>query len=68
MYLTPAQLAKGELCIVDFIEKIVSSIDERTISEVGLTKIMVSYRPKKKLKTHSVSLAQWVILGVKLMS
>ena len=63
MYLKPAQLAKGEriLHIVDFINKIVvPNIDERTISEVGLTKLMVSYGPKKP-KLDSVSLAQWVI-------
>ena len=62
MYLKPAQLAKGEriLPIVDLIDKIVPNIDERTISEVGLTKLMVSYGPKKP-KLDSVSLAQWVI-------
>ena len=58
MYLKPGQLAKGEriVRIVDFIEK----IDERTISEVGLTKLMVSCGPKKR-KLDSVSLAQGVI-------
>lgn len=34
--------------------------DERTISEVGLTKLLASYGPKKP-KLDSVSLAQWVI-------
>jgi len=62
MFLKPAQMAKGErvLCIVDFIDKLVPTTDERTISEVGLTKLLVSYGPKKP-KLDSVSLAQWVI-------
>ena len=61
MFLKPAQLAKGErvLRIIDFIDKIVQSADERTISELG-TKKLVSYGPKKP-KLENVTLAQRVI-------
>jgi len=40
MFLKPAQLAKGEkvLRIVDFIDKIVSNTEDRTISDLGTTK------------------------------
>jgi len=62
MYLKPVQLAKGEhiLRIADLINKLVPNTDERTISEVALTKLLVSYGPKKP-KLDTVSLAQWVI-------
>ena len=62
MFLKPAQLAKGErvLHIIDFIDKIIQSADECTISELGTTKLVVSYGPKKP-KLENVTLAQWVI-------
>ena len=62
MFLKPAQLAKSErvLRIIDFIDKIVQSADERTISELGTTKLVVSYGSKNP-KLENVTLAQWVI-------
>jgi len=59
-------MAKGErvLRIVDFIDKLVPTTDERTISEVGLTKLLF-YGPKKP-KLDSVSLAQWVISNTRI--
>ena len=62
MYLKPAQLAKGEkvLRIVDFIDKIVSNTEDRTISDLGTTKLVISSGPKKP-KLESVSIAQWVV-------
>ena len=62
MFLKPAQLAKNErvLRIIDFIDKIVQSADERTISELGTKKLVVSYGSKKP-KLENVTLAQWVI-------
>jgi len=62
MYLKPAQLAKSEriLRIADLINKLVPNTDQQTISKVALTKLLVSYGPKKP-KLDTVSLAQWVI-------
>lgn len=62
MFLKPAQLAKGEhvLHIIDFIHKLVPTSDERTISEVGLTKLLVSYGPNKP-KVENDTFSQWVI-------
>ena len=62
MYLKLAQLAKGEkvLRIVDFIDKIVSNTEDRTISDLGTTKLVISSWPKKP-KIESVSIAQWVV-------
>ena len=62
MYLKLAQLAKGEkvLRIVDFIDKIVSTTDDKTISDLGSTKLLISSGPKK-LKLESVTIAQWVV-------
>lgn len=67
MFLKPAHLAKGErvLRIVDYIDNIVPNTDERTISEVGYTKLLVSYGPKKP-KLESISLAQWVIANTRI--
>lgn len=49
MFLKPAQLTKGEqvLRIIVFVDKIVSTIEDRTLSEIGATKLVVSYGPKK---------------------
>ena len=59
MFLKPAQLAKGEkvLRIVDFIDKSVSNTEDRTISDLGTTKLVISSGPKKP-KLESVSIAQ----------
>ena len=62
MFLKPAQVNKGErvLCIIDFVGKLVPNSDDHTISEVGSTRLLVSFGSKKP-KLESVSLAQWVI-------
>ena len=62
MFLKRAQVNKGErvLHIIDFIDKLVPNSDEHTISEVGSTRLLVSFGSKKP-KLESVSLAQWVI-------
>lgn len=62
MFLKPSQVNKGErvLRIIDFIDKLVPNTDEHTISEVGSTKLLVSFGTKKP-KLESISLAQWVI-------
>ncbi|KAL9978199.1 hypothetical protein ACROYT_G015693 [Oculina patagonica] len=62
MFLKPSQANKGErvLRIIDFIDKLVPNTDEHTISEVGSTKLLVSFGTKKP-KLDSISLAQWVI-------
>ena len=50
MFLRPAQLLKREKVhgiVVDFVDNIVPRQDNRTISEGGSTKLVVSYGPKK---------------------
>ena len=44
MFLKPAQMAKGENVhrIIDFVDKIVSTVEDRTLSEIGATKLVVS--------------------------
>ena len=43
MFVKPAKLAKGEeiLRIIDFIDKIVSTVEDRALSELGATKLVV---------------------------
>jgi len=55
------QLAKGEkvLRIVDFVNKTVTHTEDKTISDLGNTKLVISLGPKKP-KLESISLAQWV--------
>ncbi|KAL9975400.1 hypothetical protein ACROYT_G012558 [Oculina patagonica] len=67
MFLKPAQLPKGEriLRIVDFVDNIVPRDDERTISDGGNTKLIVSYGPKKP-KLEQVSLQQWVVSNTRI--
>ena len=52
MFLKPAQLAKGErvLRIVDFVDKIVMNTKDRTISDMGNTKIVISSGPTNTVK------------------
>ena len=49
MFLKPAQLAKGEkvLRIIDYVDKIVTSTEDRTITDLGSTKLVISSGPKK---------------------
>ena len=49
MFVCPAQLPKGEkvLKIVDFIDNIVPRDNERTLSDGGNTKLVISYGSKK---------------------
>ena len=51
--------------MVDFIANLVPNTEERTISEVGFTKLLVSYGPKKP-KLESISLGQWVIANTRI--
>ena len=62
MFLKPAQLAKGErvLRIVDFVDKIVTNTEDRTISDLGNTKLVISLGPKKP-KLELLTIAQWVV-------
>ena len=67
MFLKPAQLAKGErgLWIVDFVDKIVTNTEDRTISDMGNTKIVISPGPKRA-KLESLSIAKWVIWNTRI--
>ena len=63
MFLKLAQLPKGQRIlriIVDFVDNIVPREDERTISDGGNAKLIVSYGPKKP-KLEQVTLQQWVV-------
>ena len=66
MFLRPAQLPKGEkvLRIIDFVDNIIPREDERTISDGGHTKLIVSYDPKKP-KLEQVTFSQWVIANTR---
>ena len=48
MFLLPTQLAKGKTVfrIIDFVDNIVSSVEDRTLSELGSTKLVVYTGPK----------------------
>ncbi|KAL9955790.1 hypothetical protein ACROYT_G037169 [Oculina patagonica] len=65
MFLKPAHLPKGEkaLRIIDFVDNIVPRDDERTLSDSGNTKLIVSYGPKKP-RLEQVSLNQWVLADI----
>ena len=67
MFLRPAQLPKGEkvLRIIDFIDTIIPREEERTISDGGNTKLIVSYGPKKP-KLELVTLPQGVISNTRI--
>ena len=67
MFLRPAQLPKGEkvLRIIDFVDNTVPREDERTISDGGNTKLIVTYGPKKP-KLEQVTLPQWVISNTRI--
>ena len=62
MFLRTAQLPKAEEVrqIIDFVGNIIPREDERTISDGGNTKLIVSYGPKKP-KLEQVTFSQWVI-------
>ena len=49
MFMKPAQLAKDEkvLRIIDFVDKIVTSTEDKTITDLGSTKLVISSGPKK---------------------
>ena len=59
VYLKPAQMAKGEriLRIIDFVDKIVTNTEDRTISDLGSTKLVISSGPKTP-NLESLSIAQ----------
>ena len=66
IFLKPAQLPKGEvLRIVDFVDNIVPREDERTLSDGGNTKLIVSYCPKKP-KLEQVTMQQWVVSNTRI--
>lgn len=48
MFLRPTHLAKGETVyrIIDFVDKIVLSVEDRILSKLGSTKLIVLYGPK----------------------
>ena len=58
MFLKLTQLPKGEglLRIPDYVDKLVFHADEWTISEVGLSKPLVSYGPKSLNSTFNIAM------------
>ena len=67
MFLKPRRIPTGEkvLKIVDFSDKIIPRDDEKTLSEVGSAKIVVSYGPSKP-KLESITLQQWVVANTRI--
>lgn len=68
MFLKLAQLAKGEkvLRIIDFVDKIVTNTEDKTITDLGNTKLVISSGPKKP-KLESISIAQWVVGNTRIL-
>ena len=62
MFLWPAAVPTGEkvLRIVDYVDSIIPRDEEHVLSNVGTTKIYVSYG-RKKIKLEQVSFQQWVV-------
>ena len=54
------------LRIVDFVDNIVPREDERTLSDGGNTKLIVSYCPKKP-KLEQVTMQQWVVSNTRII-
>ena len=67
MFLKPAQLPQGEkvLRIFDFVDNIIPREDERTLSNGGNTRLIVSFGPKKP-KLEQVTLQHWVISNTRI--
>ena len=67
MFLKPSHLPKGEkaLRIIDFVDNIVPREDERTLSDGGNIKLIVSYGPNKP-RLEQVTLNQWVVSNTRI--
>ena len=68
MFLSPKNLRAGTsyLKIVDYIDRLVPQEDERTISQSGQYKFVLSYGQKKQ-KLEDVTLSQWVVGNTRIM-
>ena len=69
MFLNPADIPKGEkvLRIVDFLATLVSTDDEGTISDNGISRLVISYGQRKP-RLKSVTLSQWVVANTRIFS
>ena len=69
MFLNPADIPKGEkvLRIVDFLATLVPTDDERTISDNGISRLVISY-DQRKPRLESVTLSQWVVADTRIFS
>lgn len=67
MFLKPTTANKGEkvLRIVDYIDSIIARDEERTISDGGNAKLVVSYGPKKPRLEH-ITVQQWVVANTRI--
>ena len=57
---------KTYLCIIDFVDNIYQKDNERLLAEHGITRLLISYNPKK-LKLHDISIQQYVIGAIHIL-
>ena len=69
MFLNPEDIPKGEkvLHIADFLATLVPTDDERTISDNGISRQVISYGQCKP-RLESVTLSQWVVANTSIFS
>ena len=69
MFLAPASVPQGEkvLRIVDFLTNIVPKETEQTISNVGGSRLVISYG-KQRPRLEGVSLSQWVVANTRIFT
>ena len=67
MFLSPAAVPLGEkvLHIVDFISSLVPKETEQTLSDMGGSRLLISYGQQRP-KLESVSLTQWVVANTRI--
>ena len=69
MFLAPASVPQGEkiLRIVDFLKNIVPKESEQTLSNLGGSRLVISYGQQRP-RLESVPLSQWVIANTRIFS
>ena len=67
MFLAPAAVSLGEkvLRIVDFVSSLVPKETEQTISDMGGSRLLISYGQQRP-RLESVSLSQWVVANTRI--
>ncbi len=67
MFLSPKAVPLGEkvLCIIDFISSLVPKETEQTLSDMGGSRLLISYGQQRP-RLESVSLTQWVVANTRI--